>query len=597
MTKKRLIRTVLPVLLLLMFGPPAAAQDMSRALPADEVFRLDTRSLPNGGLELTWEIAEGYYLYREHFSAESADGDELTLETLPGEFKDDPIFGRMEIYHNRAEARLTPIEGPVKITWQGCKEAGICYPPQTHVIDAKASAQPLAEENSSSADREGAFQFGGDAALSLSDDEGLVAGLSDRGGVAFVVLGFFGFGILLALTPCVFPMIPILAGMLAGQGETLTVRRGLALAATYVVAMASAFALLGVAAAWSGQNLQVAMQSPLAIGIVAGLFALLALSMFGLFELRMPQSVADRLGRIEGRRGSFGGAAALGFTSALIVGPCVTAPLAGALLYIAKTGDLALGAAALFALGLGQGAPLLAVGLFGPRILPRSGAWMERAKQAFGVMFLGFAVWLAGRILPGPVTLVLWAGLFVGAGVFLGALDRLSGSDSPLRRVAASAGMVLLLIGGFQGAGAALGADDPLRPLGPLAAQSGALAEKGVILTSVATTQALDAGLTDAEGRPVLVYVTAEWCTTCRSIEQGPLSDPEVIAALSSLRPIKVDVTDFGRESQALLDRLGAAGPPTMVFLDEGLSEVPGTRLVGDVGKDEMLSSIRKVAR
>ncbi|WP_258552093.1 protein-disulfide reductase DsbD, partial [Paracoccus versutus] len=408
-----------------------------------------------------------------------------------------------------------------------------------------------------------------------------------------VIAGFLGFGLLLAFTPCVFPMFPIVAGMLAGQGESLTARRGLVLTGAYVLAMAAAFGLLGVAAAWSGANLQMVLQSPAAIAVVAVLFVALSLSMFGFYELRMPQALQTRLGRIGGRRGSVGGAMLLGFTSALIVGPCVTAPLAGALLYIAQTGEVMLGAAALFALGLGQGLPLLAIGLFGPRILPRGGGWMEGAKRAFGVIFLGFAIWLAGRVLPGPVTLALWAVLLVGTAVFLGALDRLEGDASRGRRLGATLAVLLLFAGLMQGFGAALGAQDPLRPLAPLAGAAPAEAQ----FASVTTRAGLDRALAQAEGRPALLYVTADWCVTCRAIERGPLADPAVHAALAGLAAIKLDVSTFDAEAQALMQDLAAAGPPTMIFLDAARAEAPDSRLIGEMDSAALLASIGKVVR
>src|SRR5690606_34888595 len=336
----------------------------------------------------------------------------------------------------------------------------------------------------------------------------------------------------------------------------------LMLTGAYVLAMASAFGLLGVAAAWSGANLQMVLQSPAAIVAIAVLFVALALSMFGFYDLQMAETLQRSLGQVGGgRRGSLGGAAALGFISALIVGPCVTAPLAGALLYIAQTGDVLLGAGALFALGLGQGLPLLAIGLFGPRILPRSGGWMEGARRAFGVIFLGFAIWLAGRVLPGPATLALWSALLVGMAVFLGALDRLECDTTRTRRLGAAMGVLLLFAGLVQGFGAALGAGDPLGPLAPLAGRDvPAPTKAGPQFAEVSTRDELGRALTAAQGRPALVYITADWCVTCRAIERGPLADPAVHAALADLAPIRLDVTSFNAEAQALMQDLAAAG-------------------------------------
>ncbi len=592
----RMFAFLMAALSLLIAGFLATAQ--AQPLQPEDAFALSVSQGEDGALVLNWRIAEGYYLYRSSFAAE-ADGQSLPLSLPEGEAYEDPYFGEGQIYRGEVTARLAHAGQPVTLHWQGCQQDGICYAPQSVRLDADgevladdaaaASGAGWSPQTQGASDPAGAAQT--DTGLTLAQDEGLVQGLAARGGGALVIAGFLGFGLLLAFTPCVFPMFPIVAGMLVGQGESLTARRGLVLTGAYVLAMAAAFGLLGVAAAWSGANLQAVLQSPAATAVVAALFVALALSMFGFYDLQLPQALQARLGRIGGRRGSVGGAMVLGFTSALIVGPCVTAPLAGALLYIAQTGDVMLGAAALFALGLGQGLPLLAIGLFGPRILPRSGGWMEGAKRAFGVIFLGFAIWLAGRVLPGPVTLALWAVLLVGTAVFLGALDRLEGDASWGRRLGATLA-VLLLAGLVQGLGAALGAQDPLRPLAPLAGAAPVEAQ----FAPVTTRAGLDRALAQADGRAALLYVTADWCVTCRAIERGPLADPAVHAALAGLAAIKLDVSTFDAEAQALMRDLAAAGPPTMVFLDASRAEAAGSRLVGAMDSAALLASIGKVA-
>lgn len=608
------LSAALAALAFLVIAPFANAQGMSEPLDPTQAFALEVESQPDGALRVEWEVADGYYLYRDRFEAKTAEGKTLPFDMERGEVINDPYFGEVEIFDAHAEAYLPATTGPITLSWQGCQEDGICYAPQTQTIDANGDWQAANVVNTPAATS--LFQTKTAQTLStpttnptpaspspaspqgiqLADEPGILQGLSQRGGGALVILGFLGFGLLLAFTPCVLPMVPIVAGMLSRQGETLTARKGLALTGVYVLAMATVFGLLGVVAAWSGQNLQVALQSPVAIWIVAALFVVLAMSMFGLFELQIPQGLAARLGQAEGRRGSLGGAALLGVTSALIVGPCVTAPLAGALLYIAQTGDVALGAAALFALGLGQGLPLMAVGAFGSKVLPRAGLWMDRVKQVFGVVFLGLAIWLAGRVLPGEMTLALWAMLLIVAGVFLGALDRLPSTSGAGRRIASALGIMLLFAGLIQGVGSALGAGDPLRPLAPLlSARSGA--QDSARFASVTTGADLNDALSSADGRGSLVYVTADWCVSCRAIERGPMSDPEVQGALANLHLIEVDVSDFNDESQAMLDNLGSAGPPTMVFLDAAQSEAKGTRLIGNINSKQMLASIRAVAR
>jgi thiol:disulfide interchange protein DsbD len=604
MTMHRFPRAALAAFLTLS-ATLAAAQPVSDPLPAEEAFAL-TVDRAGQSLSLTWEIADGYYLYREHLGALGPEGTPLTLQTPTGEMKDDPNFGRTEIYHDAVTARIDGARGPVEVTWQGCMEDGICYPPQTRVIGAggggeQAAATTSAGTSDTAADtRRGAFSTDASRTgaatedgrvVTLADEDTTLTGLSDRGGGALVAAAFLGFGLLLAFTPCVFPMFPIVAGMVMGRGERVSTRRGIVLSGSYVLAMATAFALLGVIAAWSGRNLQVALQSPGAVGAAAAIFVLLALAMFGLFDLQMPRAVAARLERLRGRSGSIGGAALLGVTSALIVGPCVTAPLAGALLYIAQTGDVALGALALFTLGLGQGLPLLAIGAFGPRVLPRSGPWMEGARKLFGLVFLGFAIWLVGRVMPGALNLALWSALLIGAGASLATAPRAEGAS----RLGGAVGTILMFAGALQGTGAALGADDPLRPLEPLVGNLRAVEAGRPSFETVRTRTDLEATLAGTT-RPALVYVTADWCTTCRTIERGPLADPAVQAELEELAAIKLDVTEFGAQSQGALDMLGAAGPPTMVFLDAQGTEPAESRIVGTTARDEMLSSIRMVA-
>ncbi|MFP4569500.1 protein-disulfide reductase DsbD [Rhodosalinus sp.] len=560
-------------------------------IAVEEAFRLDVTKRDDGSLLFEWEIEEGYYLYRDHLAAVTAGGVPLPLETGPGVVKDDPTFGMTEVYYDAAQAELFAAEGPVELTYQGCQEGGICYPPQTVTL-AAGDGSVSTDDASGSGAAPATGSSSGTAGVTVAEDAGLLEGLSARGGPTLVLGAFLVFGLLLAFTPCVFPMLPILAGILAGQGEALTARRGAALSLAYVLAMASAFALLGIAAAWSGANLQLVLQSPAAVAVFATIFVALALSMFGLFEVNLPASWTTRISGVAGRGGTLGGAAALGFTSALIAGPCVTAPLAGALLYIAKSGDVALGATALFAMGLGHGVPLLLVGIFGARVLPRAGGWMEGAKRVFGFVFLALAVWLLSRLIPGEATLALWAVLLVAAGVFLGALDRLPPDAGAAPRAGRLLGVLALLTGGIMALGASSGGTDPLRPLSGLTrppVEGDVDAE--LTFARATSSETLAARLASAGPGPALVYVTADWCVTCRVIERRVLPDASVRAALDPLTLVKADVSDFGPEGRAMLDELGAVGPPTMIFLDERRAEVAGTRIVGDARADDLIRS------
>lgn len=587
-------RTIYLTLIYLFLALSVQAQSFSfssgqsRPMQPRDAFQIQPPVVGEDGATVEWQISHDYYLYRDNFSARTADGRELKVETTPGVVEDDPVFGQVEVYFDQASIGLPDASGEVVVTWQGCQKDGICYPPiestltlpetlQTAAVGGDAAVATPDDAASPDGEISSAATTAAAPQLQLDRSAGLIERLSGQGGAVLVLAAFLGFGLLLAFTPCVLPMVPILAGMLTAQGETLRPARGALLSGTYVLSMAVAFGVMGAVAGWWGGNLQMALQSAWAIGLVAGLFAILALSSFGFFEIGLPAALTNRLSRGPARRGSVVTAAVLGFTSALIVGPCVTAPLAGALLYIAQTGDIAFGAAALFALGLGQGIPLFIAGTFGVRYLPRAGMWMETVRHAFGFGFLALAIWLAGRLLPGPLTLALWTVLLTGTGVYLGAMDRdAQGLAGKLRQ---TAGLLSLFAAVMMGLGAASGAQDPLRPLAKLTGGGTVGATSELAFQTVTSRQQLHQAL--VPGQPAMIYVTAEWCVVCRGIERNVLPDPVVAAAVQGMTLIKADVTKLDEDGQALLDELGAAGPPTMVFLDAKMAEAQGSRLIG----------------
>ena len=522
-------------------------------------------------LHLRWTIAPGTYLYRDRIRAEAGAGAELPVSTPPAQTKDDPNFGPTEVYHDSVEAivpgaALASLR-EVRVTYQGCAERGICYPPVTKRLDLAS----LASAGESPAG--GTAPAAGPAALLVGNIVGVLAGM-------------FGLGLLLAFTPCVLPMVPILSGMIVRSGQGLTPGRGLALSGSYVLAMAAAYASLGVAAAWLGRNLQVALQTPLALGLMAAAFVVLALSMFGLFDLQAPRWWRERFGAPAAEGGSVAGAAFLGFSSALVVGPCVTPPLAAALLYVAQTGDVLRGALALFALGLGMGAPLVLVGAFGAGILPRSGPWLVRAKQAFGLVFLALAASLVTRLLPDGSSLLLWAALATGTGLALAMLTT-NGRPSRAGRVA---GLLTFAYGGLLLLGAATGADDPLRPLAGLGPSR---LDHIVGARTVSSVPAFEAALlaARAEGKPVLVEFAADWCTVCRTNERTVLADSGIRERLKAVSVIRADVTRDDDATRALMRRFEVVGPPTLILMrpDGGeVREVREARTEGELTVDDL---------
>ncbi|WP_237480196.1 protein-disulfide reductase DsbD [Lichenibacterium dinghuense] len=571
-----------------------AAHAASRPPTAEQVFHLSAARTTEGGLALDWTIAPDAHLYRDRIAAATADGRPVPVADPPGLSEDDPTFGPTEVYRGAAHATVAakdlPPSGDIIVSYQGCSDRGLCYPPLASRVDpvtlaVEAAAPPVLADAPVSSAPVAAPGPGEAVPAPASLTPASFSGPSLSGALLPTLPTFLGLGLLLSLTPCVFPMVPILAGVLAGGGRP-TASRGLLLSSCYVLASASAYALVGVAAAWSGESLQAALQRPAVLLATAALYAVLALSMFGLFELQLPTALATRLSGVSpARRGTLAGAAALGFVSALVVGPCVTPPLAAALLYVARTGDALRGASALFALGLGMGLPLVVAGTFGSKLLPRSGPWLLVVRQAFGVVFLALAVGVAGRALPDPASLALWGVLAVGTGVAVGGLDALAPSAATGLRLRKAAGLVATAYGLALLVGAAGGASDPLRPLGFLArGEAVAGAAPLAAAAIVRSPEALDASLAEAADRPVMVDFSAAWCTACRAFERDVLADPAVRARLAAgALVIRADVTASDAGARALMSRFDVVGPPTILFLSgRGGAEIPGTRLVGE---------------
>lgn len=545
----------------------AFSQNAPRA--ADRAFQLTAERAADQSVVLKWTIAPGYYLYHDRFGVATDDGRALSTLIEPGEEKDDPNFGPVEIHHDsaraRVEARDLPASGAVTISYQGCAEQGICLPPVRKTLDL---ATLKAIDNSESA--------------APSHLETLLAASP-----ALLFASFLGFGLLLALTPCVFPMIPILSGVVAGAGDRTSPARALLLSGCYVLAMAAAYASLGVAAAWTGRNLQIVLQAPAAVMLMSAIFVVLALSMFGLFDLQLPGAWTQRISRASaGKGGSLTGAALLGFSSALIIGPCVTPPLAAALLYVARTGDVLRGAFSLFALGLGMGLPLIAFGVLGARMMPRSGPWLINAKKTFGFMFLGLAIWMSGRVVSDAFVRTAWIAL--GAGVILA----FAPARTPDWLVAALPGrsgrypaLLALVVFAMATAAAWFTRETDPRVVAP--------APEAGFTRIVGNNVEFDAALAAArlQSHPIVIDFTAAWCAVCREIEANVLRNPEIRARLKKVSIIRADMTDYSSESQALMQRFGVVGPPTLFVLDPGNGrEVEGGRSIGALTVPEFKS-------
>jgi thiol:disulfide interchange protein DsbD len=572
--------------LLLSLCLPLAVSAAEELLEVDKAFRLSARALDAATLEVRYDIAKGYYMYRDKFAfaLEPATVKAGTPQLPPGKVKKDEFFGDVETYRKEVVIRL-PFTAPegldavtLKATSQGCADLGVCYPPNPQTLQVSLAAMSSAPGATQSAPAAGAAE----------DESSQLAGLLKNAGFWLILTTFFGAGILLALTPCVFPMYPILSGIIVGHGHAITKGRAFTLSMAYVLGMAVAYAAAGVAAGLSGSMLSAALQNVWVLGGFALVFVILSLSMFGFYELQLPAFLQSRLseesGRVKG--GSLHGVAAMGALSALIVGPCVAAPLAGALLYIAQTRDAVLGGAALFAMALGKGVPLVIVGVSTRSLLPHTGPWMESVKKFFGVMLLGLAIWLVSPVLPAWAHLGAWGALAIGTAMFLRAIDPLPPNAHNWARFWKGIGMVLLLVGATLVIGALGGSRDPLAPLGFL--RSAAAPGEHVAFERVKTVAELDARLAAAD-RPVMLDFYADWCVSCKEMEKYTFSDARVAAQMRRMTLLQVDVTANSDEDKALLKRFGLFGPPGIIFFDRQGKERQGLRVVGYQPADQFI--------
>ncbi|MDR2092381.1 MAG: protein-disulfide reductase DsbD [Azoarcus sp.] len=569
----RLLSVLIVFLLALSAMPTRAADPME----AEKAFVMRARAIGPDAVEVVFDIAPDYYLYGERFrfEAEPPEVKPGKAELPPGKRKNDPFFGEVETYRGQLRI-LLPLAAPEDIrrftlivTSQGCWDGGVCYPPTTQrtEIDLRAS-QGKAGSGFGGRLFEIAPDPQPDTAPTSGDgnESGRIAGLLFAASNPLVLASFFGLGLLLAFTPCTFPMIPILSGIIVGTDRPVSRGRALALSLAYVLGMASTYAVAGAVAGLTGTLFAAVLQNAWVLSAFALLFVLLALSMFGFFPLQLPTTLQSRLADAANREkgGHLGGVAAMGALSALIVGPCMTAPLAGALLYIAQTGDAMLGGFALFALALGMGVPLVAVALAARSVLPKVGPWMEGVKKASGVLLLAVALWVATPVLPVLALMLGWAALLLFSGVFLSALDPLPCAARGWQRFWKAMGVMLLVGGVAMLAGALAGSHDPLRPLAVFHARA---LSAPPAFEQIDSVEELDARLA-AAGRPAMLDFYADWCVACKEMERDTFGDSAVAARMGRMLLLRADVTAYSDAHKALLRRFGLVGPPGIIFFD-----------------------------
>jgi len=542
-------------------------------LEPDKAFRFSARLKDARSIEVNYQIAPGYYLYRDKFRFElsPADAKPGAAQLPAGRKHRDEFFGEVETYRGNvsivlpfelAEAGVPAIK--LAATSQGCADVGVCYIPHEQKAELKLAALT-----------------GGAAPAAGGEDDRVAALLG--GGFWLAVVSFFGFGLLLSFTPCVLPMVPILSGIIIGAGHPVTRTRGLLLAAVYVLGMAITYAIAGVAAGLSGAMLSAMLQNPWVLGAFAAIFVVLALSMFGFYELQLPVALQSRISSASDRfHGGHGvGVFVMGVLSALIVGPCVAAPLAGALLYISQSRDVVLGGSALFAMALGMGVPLLAVGASAGALLPKAGPWMETVKRFFGTLLLAVAIYLVSPFTPLPLQMFLWAALLIGTAVYLRAIDPLPAGAHGFERFAKVVGLVALLAGAAYLVGAFSGSRDILQPLSGLRATAAGDAAHATPFQRVGSLEDLDARIRAAAGKPVLLDFYADWCVSCKEMERFTFSDERVKTRFRDMVLLQADVTANSPEHAALLKRFRLFGPPGIIFFDREGREIQGLRVIG----------------
>lgn len=569
--------------------------------PVEEAFQFSADIDDNNTLLARWQVMEGNYLYRDKLRFEIINNDQVKLGevSLPaGDNKNDEFFGLVQVYHHDIDLQL-PLSRPsaqqeltLRAHYQGCSETfGICYPPGEQQVTLTLPATAAGTGAPAPSVAASTFDSNGNP---LSEQDRLAQKLAEDN-LLQIFFGFLGLGLLLTFTPCVLPMIPILSSIIVGEGENITTRRAFGLSLIYVLAMSVTYTAAGMLTGLLGENLQSLFQNPWIIGSFSILFVLLALSMFGLYELQLSHGLQHRLQQLTHRQqgGSLIGVAVMGLLSALIVGPCLAPPLAAALIFIGQHADPFLGGTALFALSIGMGIPLLIIGTSAGSLLPRAGDWMNVIKAIFGVLLLGLAIWMLERIIPGWLTLILWGTLLIVCAVYMGALNPLQIDSSGWSKLFKGLGLILLIYGSLLMIGGASGSHNLWQPLQLLAAGNGKAEpeQEELQFSQINNLPELEARLADTR-QPVMLDFYADWCTDCKTLERTTFRDPAVVAAMDNYLLLQLDMTDNTEAHQQLLKQLKVFGPPTMLFFNANGDELADHRLVGHINPRQMLEHL-----
>jgi len=567
-------------------------------LPADEAFSFSAEVFDANTLLVSWDIHPEYYLYHNKFFIDAQGSDIGNVNFPEGKIKDDPLFGKVQIHKGRLELEV-PLRNiqTQNITftakYQGCWIGGICYPPQEKNINLVLPIQDT--NNAPNTSTKSKITSTSSPAVELNETD-QIAALLQQDNIFWILLSFFGFGLLLALTPCVFPMIPILSGIIVGQKGEVTTRKALIMSIVFVLAMSATYSIAGVLAGYFGENLQVLFQTPWVLVVFSLVFVALAFSMFGYYEIQLPASLQSKIASISNKQegGHLISVAVMGFLSALIVGPCVAPPLAGALIYIGQTGDALLGGLSLFVMSLGMGAPLILIGA-GVSKLPRAGGWMEKVKYIFGILMLAVAIWLLDRIISDMVSLVLWATLFSISPIAMGVLNNLTDTPSAWHRIFKGIGLLIMFYGILLWGLVARGGGDMLAPLSGWGTSSTQNESVHIKFEKIKSTSDLDAILAKASknNQVVMLDFYADWCISCKELERFVFSNTDVVNAMKNAIALQADVTANDETDKALMARFNIIGPPAILFFNNGV-ESRAQRIVGEINAKGFLEHLEK---
>jgi len=585
-------------------------------LQPDEAFKPSAKMVDPKTIGVELLMGDQIHIYADKLKVEDADkedGIDFKSVTMA-----DPIqLDGETVYESSPAIRIALVKSKelsgekkvkVKLSYQGCSSAGLCYEPIEKVLEVTVNTDALTADSTSETALSSSKAEAVQTAVSATEPQATlkaepkesetdqIAGVIKGGSLWFIILSFFGFGLLLALTPCVFPMIPIISSVIMAQGSGLGTKKAFWLSVVYVLSMAVAYTIAGILAGLFGANLQAAFQTPWIITLFSLIFVILAMSMFDLFELQIPNFIQSKITKISGSQSGVVGIAIMGFLSALIVGPCVAAPLAGALIYIGQTGDAVLGGIALFSLSIGMGVPLIAIGTSAGKFMPKPGVWMDTIKSIFGVMLIGISIWMISRILDENISMMLWGSLAIFVAINIGALEPIRGRCIRCHRANKKAlGIIILLYGMSLLLGGMSGAKDPLHPLDPfLPSKAVAQAEMSAHkeFKKITSLQELDTILAQNKGKKVMVDFYADWCTACKEYESKTFSDENVKTAMDAYTLVQVDLTANDDASKAITSKFGLFGPPAILFFDENGVRLKNADIVGFKEPKEFLNHL-----